>query len=200
LRSWTVFREGDAAPSDGIVATMAVQRSLTRSSHLKAIRTRLHLSQAECAAALGVAAETLRTWDSGRRSPPAVVLERVEALGEKRPRQRLPLQRLAHELGVHVRTLRAAAHDGRLAATFHPRPYFGNLTATATREAGALFMTRWYRQTYGRGRRPLVAVCRVTVPANYAAKLVGLRRRLVELCKVGPARRLVIVEGAGWGR
>ncbi len=84
-------------------------------------------------------------------------------------------QVLADELHVHVRTLRAAAHDERLAATFGPRPYFGKLTATATREAAARFMATWYRRTYGRGRRRLLAVCRVTVPANYAATLVGLR-------------------------
>src|SRR5450759_554613 len=36
-------------------------------SVLREIRTRLHLSQAECAAALGVAVETFRTWDAGRR-------------------------------------------------------------------------------------------------------------------------------------
>jgi len=91
---------------------------------------------------------------------------------------RVPLQVLADELHVHVRTLRAAAHDGRLAAKFGSRPYFGKLTATATREAAAQFMATWYRRTYGRGRRRLVAVCRVTVPANYAATLVGLRFRL----------------------
>ena len=78
-------------------------------------------------------------------------------LTAKRPQHdRLPLQVLADELHVHVRTLRAAAHDGRLAATFGPRPYFGKLTATATREAGARFMATWYRRTYGRGRRRLV--------------------------------------------
>jgi hypothetical protein len=49
------------------------------------------------------------------------------------------------ELHVHVRTLRAAAHDGRLAATFGPRPFFGKLAATATREAAARFMSEWYR-------------------------------------------------------
>lgn len=166
---------------------------------MKAIRTRLRLSQAECAAALDVAVETFRTWDSGRRLPPAVVFQRVEALGGKRPHQRLPLERLAHELGVHVRTLRAAAHDGRLAATFDPRPYFGHLTATATREAGARFMTTWYRRTYGRGRRPLVAVCRVVVPPNYAATLVGLRRRLrlsqqQLAAKVGAAGKAVVYQ------
>jgi ribosome-binding protein aMBF1 (putative translation factor) len=74
--------------------------------------------------------------------------------------------------------LRAAAHDGRLAATFGARPYFGKLTAMATREAAARFMAMWYRRTYGRGRRRPVAVCRVFVPANYAAILLGVRRRL----------------------
>jgi DNA-binding transcriptional regulator YiaG len=39
-------------------------------------------------------------------------------------------------------------------------------------------MATWYRRTYGRGRRRLLAVCRVTVPANYAATLMGLRHRI----------------------
>ena len=77
-------------------------------------------------------------------------------------------QVLADELHVHVRTLRAAAHDERLAATFGPRPYFRKLRSNDSRRRG-------YRRTYGRGRRRLLAVCRVTVPANYAATLVGLR-------------------------
>jgi DNA-binding transcriptional regulator YiaG len=158
---------------------MAAKPSSVTPSVLRAIRTRLHLSQAECAAALGVAVETFRTWDAGRRPAPASVVRRAETLTVKRPaHDRVPLQLLADELHVHVRTLRAAAHDGRLAATFSPRPFFGKLTATATREAGARFMVKWYRRTYGRGRRRLVAVCRVTVPANYAATLVGLRHRL----------------------
>jgi len=148
-------------------------------SALRAIRTSLNLSQAECAAALGVALETFRTWDSGRRTPPTAVVRPAEALTARKPtHQQLPLHLLADELHVHVRTLRAAARDGRLAATFNPRPCFGKLTATATREAGARFMATWYRRTYGRGRRRLVAVCRVIVPKNYAATLVVLRHRL----------------------
>lgn len=151
----------------------------TTPSELRAIRARLNLSQAECAAALGVAVETFRTWDAGRRTPPAAVIHRAETLTVKRPtHDRLPLQILADELDVNVRTLRAAERDGRLAATFGSRSYFGKLTATATREAGARFTAMWYRRTYGRGRRRLVAVCRVTVPANCAARLVGLRHRL----------------------
>jgi DNA-binding transcriptional regulator YiaG len=148
-------------------------------SALREIRTRLGLSQAECATALGVAVETFRTWDAGRRPAPEAIVSQARTLKAKRAlHDRVPLQVLADELHVHVRTLRAAAHDGRLAATFGPRPFFGKLTATATREAAARFMATWYRRTYGRGRRRLVAVCRVTVPANYATILVGLRQRL----------------------
>jgi ribosome-binding protein aMBF1 (putative translation factor) len=111
----------------------------------------------------------------------------------------VPLQVLADELHVHVRTLRAAAHDGRLAATFSPRSYFGKLTATATREAAAQFMAKWYRRTYGRGRRRRVAVCRVTVPANYAAMIVGLRHRLglsqqLLAARVGAAGKAVVYQ------
>jgi DNA-binding transcriptional regulator YiaG len=179
---------------------MEAESSSMTPSVLRGIRTRLNLSQAECAAALGVAVETFRTWDAGRRTAPAAVVRRAEALTVKRPvHQRLPLQVLASELHVHVRTLRAAAHDGRLAATFSPRPYFGKLTATATREAGARFMATWYRRTYVRGRRRLVAVCRVTVPANYAATLVGLRYRLglsqqQLAARVGAASKAVVYQ------
>jgi len=172
----------------------------TYASVLREIRTRLGLSQAECATALGVALETFRTWDAGRRSAPDAILRQARMLKTKRSlRARVPLQVLADELKVHVRTLRAAAHDGRLAATFAPRPFFGKLTATATREAAARFMATWYRRTYGRGRRRLVSVCRVTVPANYAAILVGLRHRLGlsqrQLAhKVGAAGKAVVYQ------
>jgi DNA-binding transcriptional regulator YiaG len=148
-------------------------------SALRDIRTRLGLSQAECATALGVALETFRTWDAGRRTAPEAILSHARTLKARQSlHDRVPLQVLADELHVHVRTLRAAVHDGRLAATFGSRPFFGKLTATATREAGAQFMAKWYRRTYGRGRRRPVPMRRVTVPANYAATLVGLRTRL----------------------
>jgi DNA-binding transcriptional regulator YiaG len=55
-------------------------------SALREIRTRLNLSQAECAAALGVAIETFRTWDSGRRPAPEGVIDKVCTLKAKRPR------------------------------------------------------------------------------------------------------------------
>lgn len=169
-------------------------------SHLREIRPRLGLSQAECATALGVAVETFRTWDAGRRPAPEAIVRQARTLKAKQPRHdRVPLQVLADELHVHVRTLRAAAHDGRFAATFGPRPFFGKLTATATRDAGAQSMAAWYRRTYGRGRRRPVAVCRVTVPANYAATLVGVRHRLglsqqQLAAKVGAASKAVVYQ------
>jgi DNA-binding XRE family transcriptional regulator len=130
----------------------------------------------------------------------SAIVDKVRALKAKGAlHDRVPLQVLADELHVHVKTLRAAAHDGRLAATFGPRPYFGKLTATATREAGARFMAMWYRRTYGRGRRRQVPVCRILVPANYAAMLVGMRRRLglsqQQLAeKVGAAGKAVVYQ------
>jgi DNA-binding transcriptional regulator YiaG len=169
-------------------------------SPLREVRTRLGLSQAECATALGVALETFRAWDAGRRPTPQAIVSQAQTLKAKRPLDDLvPLQALADELRVHVRTLRAASHDGRLAATFGSRTFFGKLTATATREAAARFMATWYRRTYGRGQRRLVAVCRVTVPANYASTLVGLRQRLglsqQQLAgKVGAAGKAVVYQ------
>lgn len=169
-------------------------------SALREIRTRLNLSQAECAAALGVALETFRTWDAGRRPAPEVIVSEARTLKPRRPpHDRVTLQVLADELQVHVRTLRAAAHDGRLTATFGARPFFGKLTATATREAAAKFMATWYRRTYGRGRRRPVAVCRVVVPTNCAATLVVLRSRLglsqQQLAnKVGAAGKAVVYQ------
>jgi DNA-binding transcriptional regulator YiaG len=169
-------------------------------SKLREIRARLGLSQAECATALGVALETFRTWDAGRRPAPDAIVRQARTLKAKGPlHDRVPLQVLADELDVHVRTLRAAAHDGRLAATFGTRPFFGKLTATATREAAGRFMASWYRRTYGRGRRRPVTVCRVTVPPTYASTIVGLRRRLGlsqrQLAdKVGAAGKAVVYQ------
>jgi DNA-binding transcriptional regulator YiaG len=169
-------------------------------SPLREIRLRVGVSQAECAAALGVAVETFRTWDAGRRPAPDAVIERAKTLKSRLSvNERLPLWVLAEEFHVNVRTLRAAARDGRLSATFTPRPVFGRLTATATREAAAKFMATWYRRTYGRGQRKLVPVCRASVPTNYSSVLVGLRLRLglsqqQFARKVGAASKAVVYQ------
>src|SRR5580765_2733297 len=134
-------------------------------SPLREIRTRLGLSQAECATALGVALETFRAWDAGRRTAPEAIVNQARTLKAKRlPHDRVPLQVLADELHVHVRTLRAAAHDGRLAAKFGPRPFYGKLTATATREAAAIqgdmvSPDLWTRSTSPGARVPRDSAC-----------------------------------------
>jgi DNA-binding transcriptional regulator YiaG len=165
-------------PSSG--GPMASSRPVANNaSALRVLRAQLGLSQAECATALGVAVETFRAWDAGRRPTPEAIVFRAQTLKPKRTlHQQVPLHVLAKELHIHLRTLRAAARDGRLDATFARRLFFGKLTATATREAAVQFMAKWYRRSYGRGRSRPVAVCRVTVPENYVAALVGLRLRL----------------------
>ncbi len=82
-------------------------------STLRGIRSRLGLSQVECAIALGVPVETFRAWDAGRRRPPEAIVSQARTLkGKRPPHERVPLQTLAHDFHVHVRTLRAAARDG----------------------------------------------------------------------------------------
>jgi hypothetical protein len=100
-------------------------------------------------------------------APPDSVLLKARTLIATGRDVPVALRVLAGEFRLHARTLRAAAQDGRLAATFGTRPYLGKIAAMSTRAAATQFMAAWYRQTYGRGRRPRVPVCRVVVPVNY---------------------------------
>src|SRR5262245_42048551 len=109
-------------------------------SPFREMRKQLNLSQVQCAGVLGVPVETFRAWDAGRRTAPQEMIQRFKALQVHDPAHQLvPLRILAQEFHVNVRTLRAAARDGRLVATFGPRPFFGRLTATATRQAATSF-------------------------------------------------------------
>ena len=96
---------------------------------------------------LHVPLETLPTWDSGRRAVPARVFAEAKHVVADRPRQTelLSLDVLARELGVHERTLRAAARAGRLVVKFSPRSAFGRPIRLATRAAAAEFMLRYYK-------------------------------------------------------
>ena len=78
---------------------------------LRELRHSVGLLQEEFAALLGVPLETFRTWDSGRRPLPPPILQRARAAvaDHARRTELLPLDQLAAELGVHVRTLQAAA-------------------------------------------------------------------------------------------
>ncbi len=116
-------------------------------SELRNLRRAVDLKQEEFAALLAVPLETLRTWDSGRRHPPANILQRARKVVAERPRdtERLSLDQLARELGVHQRTLRAAARTGRLDVQFSSKSVFGRPVRYATRAAGARFMKVHYR-------------------------------------------------------
>jgi DNA-binding transcriptional regulator YiaG len=133
-----------------------------------------------------VSVETYLTWDSGRRVPPDDVLNRARVVAEGGQHILLPLHVLATELRVHVRTLRAAAVDGRLRAEFTARSYFGHPVAQATRaDAQALVASRLGRSAHRLGcRRQLIEP-----PADYASRIIALRRRL-RLTQSALARRV----------
>ena len=99
---------------------------------LRECRIALGQSQAAFAATLGASPESYRTWDAGRRAPPPKVLARARALATHRDdddHALLPLPVLALLIGVHVKTLRAAARDGRLPVTYDTRTTFRRLRA-----------------------------------------------------------------------
>ncbi len=106
-----------------------------RVNALRQLRRDAALSQREFADLLRVPVNTFRMWDSGLRPPPLPVVTRArEALASRAERHELlPLDRLAKELGVHVRTLQAAARTGRLEAHFGVRTVFGRPIRSASR-------------------------------------------------------------------
>jgi hypothetical protein len=98
----------------------------------------------------------------------------------------LSLDQLAVELGLHPRTLRAAARTGRLPVTFLSRSAFGRPVRLATRSAVRAFMRTDYRRYGGQSRAvaPLPLV-----PEDYDEYLKRLRRRL-RLTQHDLARRI----------
>ena len=146
---------------------------------IRTLRAQLRLSQPAFARLLGVATETYRTWDSGRRVVPGTWLNKAKTIAAvKDPHRLRSLQDLALELGVHVRTLRDAARAGRLQVTYGNRVVFGIPIPKATTAAGRDFLERHYRQSYSRfAPRPPRSECR-PVPADWAARLPLLRREL----------------------
>src|SRR5688572_20496232 len=103
------------------------------SNALRQCRNRLQLSQREFADRLGVASETYRTWESGRRPAPADVVTRARLFSDcPDDRALLSLRVLASMVGVHVATLRAAARDGRLPVVYDTRTSYRQLRPRAT--------------------------------------------------------------------
>ena len=156
-------------------------------------------SQAAFAAMLGVSPESYRTWDAGRRATPPQVMARARALATHREdHARLPLPVLALLIGVHVKTLRAAARDGRLPVTYDTRTTFRRLRARATPAAARAFRRSYYgRQVRPTDRRDPPSWA--SVPEDYDAQIRALRRarglsqaQLATL--VGAARKAVVYQ------
>ena len=147
-------------------------------SLMRTYRRALGVSQAAFAAQLDVPYETYRPWDAGRREPPPHLLTRARTLaGYQDETVLLPLPVLASLIGVHVRTLHAAARSGRLVVTYDTRTTFRRLRPRATLTAAREFR----RDYYGTRCRPPATPAALTwasVPEDYDVHLRTLRRRL----------------------
>ena len=142
---------------------------------LRECRIALGKSQAAFAAMLGVPPESYRTWDAGRRATPPTMLALARALATHRnDHELLPLPVLALLIGVHVKTLRAAARDGRLSVTYDTRTTFRRLRARATPAAARAFRQSYYGRTVKLvdRRAPLTWA---SVPNDYDAQIRALR-------------------------
>ena len=151
---------------------------------LRECRIALSKSQAAFAAMLGVSPESYRTWDAGRRATPPQIMARARALATHREdHARLPLPVLALLIGVHVKTLRAAARDGRLPVTYDNKTTFRRLRARATPAPADR-------------RAPLTWS---TVPVDYDVRIRAVRRGLGLsqarfATRVGAARKAVVYQ------
>jgi hypothetical protein len=101
------------------------------------------------------------------------------------------------ELGVHLRTLQAAARTGRLKVRYSTRSVFGRPLRLSTRAAGKAFLQTHYKRYGGQpsGRFQLPQ----RVPSDYANCLRDLRRHLnisqADLAElVGAANKAVVYQ------
>ena len=135
------------------------------------------LTQQEFANLIETPVNTFRMWDCGLRPVPSHVLQRAKsaAIEHARQTQMLSLSELAAELGVHVRTLQAAARTGRLGVQFSEQSVFGRPRQVASRAAAGRFMRTHYRRFAGQ------APCPAPLPAvspDYDVRLKNLRAQL----------------------
>ena len=167
---------------------------------LRALRASTQLSQRTFAARLGLPSESYRAWESGRRSPPADVLNRAahfaSVCGGNIP---MPLAHLATVLGVSEMTLRNAARSGRLRiqdAKFLP----GKPILRATREDGEEFLANSLGKSGCRSQSSLYQQSLNYRNATNVAQLVRqLRTRLrLSQCEfarlIGAANRAVVYQ------
>ena len=145
---------------------------------LRACREALACSQAAFAAELGVSPDTYRVWDAGRRPTPVRILDRARVLvTHQHDQQPLPLRILATMIGVHVRTLRNAARDGRLAVTYDTRTTFRRLRGYATPADARAFRQSYYgKSVRAEDRRAPLAWS--AIPLDYDVRIRTVRRGL----------------------
>lgn len=148
---------------------MAVLRSRSplTSLTLRQYRKALGLSQAQFAAELSVPLETYRTWDSGRRHVRSEVLTRANACALRHdPHASLPLDTSALLIDVHVRTLHAAAKDGRLHVTYDTRTTFRRLRRLAMLADAEYFLHAHFETAVWPKQRPARLSTRCRQPAD----------------------------------
>ena len=111
----------------------------------------------------------------GGRRPPHILARARALVTHRDDRALLPLSVLALLIGVHVKTLRAAARDGRLPVTYDTRTTFRRFRARATLAAATQFRHAYYgRQVRPADRRqPLTWA---SVPEDYDAQIQAVRR------------------------
>ena len=159
---------------------------------LRECRIPLGMSQAAFAAMLGVSPESYRTWDAGWRATPPKILARARALATHRDDHALlSLPVLALLIGVHVKTLRSAARDGRLSVTYDTRTTFRRLRARATLVAATQFRHAYYgRHVRSADRREPPSWA--SVSADYDVQIRTLRRA----CGLSQAQLATLVGAA----
>jgi DNA-binding transcriptional regulator YiaG len=166
---------------------------------LRQCRDALALSQSRFAAQLGVSLETYRTWDSGRRPVRPDVLTRANELALRAdPHALRPLATLARLIHVHVKTLHAAARDGRLRVTYDTRTTFRSLRARATVADADTFLHTYFEQATWPKDRP-APLNWSQIPSDYDDQIRCLRGRLgltqAQLAaRVGAARKAVVYQ------
>ncbi len=167
------------------------------STPLRALRDEARLSQSAFAALLGVSPERYRTWDAGRRPVPDAVLAKAVQLTRASRGGAQPLYVWADHFGIHVCTLRQAAHAGRLEVTYGSHVFFGKAVPLATDAAVQRFKARYYRRTTRWNRPTKPAAC--SVPGDYAQRLIAWRQdlRLSQAAlavAIGAANRAVVYQ------
>ena len=150
---------------------------------------------------LNVPLETLRTWDSGRRTaPPHIHVRAREAMAEhRRQHELLSLDELATEFGIHQRTLRDAVRAGRLEVQLLTRSAFGRPIRRATRADVLAYQQHYYRRSYSRTMRKPPAPTPIDPPADVAERVIlarhALRLTLSEFAeRVGAANKAVVYQ------